>query len=122
MLPQLGVERRLPRGRLSKPCGEHAAHRDPLDRLASDARARDRRAHRRRAEIGGRGAGKASLKAAHRGAGVRQDDDRIGGHRWRSEEHTSELLSLMRISYAVFCLTKKTFPDHQYDLKYYCTV
>src|SRR3546814_6812542 len=36
----------------------------------------------------------------------------------RSEEHTSELQSLMRISYAVFCLTKKTedwhntSPDH----------
>src|SRR3546814_6330005 len=27
--------------------------------------------------------------------------------RLRSEEHTSELQSLMRISYAVFCLTKK---------------
>src|SRR3546814_3089309 len=27
--------------------------------------------------------------------------------RQRSEEHTSELQSLMRISYAVFCLTKK---------------
>src|SRR3546814_10468132 len=27
----------------------------------------------------------------------------------RSEEHTSELQSLMRISYAVFCLTKKTY-------------
>src|SRR3546814_5662442 len=26
---------------------------------------------------------------------------------YRSEEHTSELQSLMRISYAVFCLTKK---------------
>src|SRR3546814_1037717 len=26
---------------------------------------------------------------------------------WRSEEHTSELQSLMRISYAVFCLRKK---------------
>src|SRR3546814_6846353 len=25
---------------------------------------------------------------------------------WRSEEHTSELQSLMRISYAVFCLKK----------------
>src|SRR3546814_6458680 len=35
----------------------------------------------------------------------------------RSEEHTSELQSLMRISYAVFCLKKKTnkhqiIPDH----------
>src|SRR3546814_2887451 len=26
---------------------------------------------------------------------------------WRSEEHTSELQSLMRTSYAVFCLKKK---------------
>src|SRR3546814_10425895 len=26
---------------------------------------------------------------------------------WRSEEHTSELQSLMRIAYAVFCLKKK---------------
>src|SRR3546814_8162697 len=30
-----------------------------------------------------------------------------GGHTIRSEEHTSELQSLMRISYAVFCLKKK---------------
>src|SRR3546814_3523161 len=32
----------------------------------------------------------------------------------RSEEHTSELQSLMRISYAVFCLkkTKKTMPNY----------
>src|SRR3546814_9301156 len=32
----------------------------------------------------------------------------VGGLVWlRSEEHTSELQSLMRISYAVFCLKKK---------------
>src|SRR3546814_6212865 len=31
----------------------------------------------------------------------------------RSEEHTSELQSLMRISYAVFCLKKKTLPTVQ---------
>src|SRR3546814_7973831 len=30
----------------------------------------------------------------------------------RSEEHTSELQSLMRISYAVFCLKKKTKKQH----------
>src|SRR3546814_2019500 len=30
----------------------------------------------------------------------------------RSEEHTSELQSLMRISYAVFCLTKKKTKHH----------
>src|SRR3546814_4634776 len=34
--------------------------------------------------------------------GPRSDTD-------RSEEHTSELQSLMRISYAVFCLNKKTY-------------
>src|SRR3546814_6613525 len=31
----------------------------------------------------------------------------------RSEEHTSELQSLMRISYAVFCLKKKTIQKHK---------
>src|SRR3546814_1477592 len=30
----------------------------------------------------------------------------------RSEEHTSELPSLMRTSYAVFCLKKKNIPNH----------
>src|SRR3546814_10121184 len=34
--------------------------------------------------------------------------DRFQSGRPRSEEHTSELQSLMRISYAVFCLKKKT--------------
>src|SRR3546814_2442235 len=34
-------------------------------------------------------------------------DDRRRGAAFRSEEHTSELQSLMRISYAVFCLKKK---------------
>src|SRR3546814_10679116 len=33
---------------------------------------------------------------------------RTPGDALRSEEHTSELQSLMRISYAVFCLKKKT--------------
>src|SRR3546814_1522544 len=33
----------------------------------------------------------------------------------RSEEHTSELQSLMRISYAVFCLKKKNIPQLNTD-------
>src|SRR3546814_5539508 len=33
----------------------------------------------------------------------------------RSEEHTSELQSLMRISYAVFCLKKKKQTPNQYN-------
>src|SRR3546814_9114956 len=39
----------------------------------------------------------------------------------RSEEHTSELQSLMRISYAVFCLKKKTTQlttHHEQQLKH----
>src|SRR3546814_7877763 len=37
-----------------------------------------------------------------------------GTGRRRSEEHTSELQSLMRISYAVFCLKKKKIFKHKY--------
>src|SRR3546814_1536694 len=40
-----------------------------------------------------------------------QPVDQRGGR--RSEEHTSELQSLMRISYAVFCLKKTTYPIHR---------
>src|SRR3546814_5008259 len=44
--------------------------------------------------------------------GIQPDDagniGRTGFETLRSEEHTSELQSLMRISYAVFCLKKKT--------------
>src|SRR3546814_7419340 len=44
-------------------------------------------------------------------ARCRDTIQRVGGQRrrcpGRSEEHTSELQSLMRISYAVFCLKKK---------------
>src|SRR3546814_3160437 len=43
------------------------------------------------------------------GAALARDfGKRAAGQRLRSEEHTSELQSLMRISYAVFCLKKKT--------------
>src|SRR3546814_5828250 len=34
------------------------------------------------------------------------------GHELRSEEHTSELQSLMRTSYAVFCLKKKKIQEY----------
>src|SRR3546814_3148840 len=37
----------------------------------------------------------------------------LGATERRSEEHTSELQSLMRISYAVFCLKKKTKQQHK---------
>src|SRR3546814_5522746 len=42
--------------------------------------------------------------------------------KWRSEEHTSELQSLMRISYAVFCLKKKNkSKTHQIRYRTYDT-
>src|SRR3546814_5527924 len=52
-----------------------------------------------------RGADAARLQTdgCRQAAKTAADDRRV-----RSEEHTSELQSLMRISYAVFCLTKKT--------------
>src|SRR3546814_10845821 len=43
-------------------------------------------------------------------AGITADRITIDG---RSEEHTSELQSLMRISYAVFCLKKKKHSLHR---------
>src|SRR3546814_8403314 len=43
---------------------------------------------------------------------VDRGGDRLAERR-RSEEHTSELQSLMRISYAVFCLKKKNNTNHK---------
>src|SRR3546814_4710590 len=42
---------------------------------------------------------------------------RAGPREQRSEEHTSELQSLMRISYAVFCLKKKQNTKQEYKTK-----
>src|SRR3546814_10869428 len=47
---------------------------------------------------------RAAGRHRHRPADGVRDADALG---FRSEEHTSELQSLMRISYAVFCLKKK---------------
>src|SRR3546814_7961473 len=73
-----------------------ARHRHPLQ---------GRRAHRRRGIFDLRG-----LDPRRRGqveGPVRPADDDQAVGPGRSEEHTSELQSLMRISYAVFCLDKK---------------
>src|SRR3546814_5640642 len=52
------------------------------------------------------------------GLALQPSGEAAGGHLAplalaRSEEHTSELQSLMRISYAVFCLKKKKSKTHQ---------
>src|SRR3546814_8593949 len=56
----------------------------------------------------------AAYVAGQRAAGPRAaySDLRGGGYDNRSEEHTSELQSLMRNSHAVFCLKKKTHTYH----------
>src|SRR3546814_10818927 len=45
--------------------------------------------------------------------GFRTVAEMVGRVDRRSEEHTSELQSLMRISYAVFCLKKKKHEQNQ---------
>src|SRR3546814_3911432 len=52
--------------------------------------------------------------AARARARCQCDKARAGGRSDRSEEHTSELQSLMRISYAVFCLKKTKYKQHTY--------
>src|SRR3546814_4600173 len=61
-----------------------------------------------RGEIGRGGLVLAGLHVVEQAGGGRHGVGvAFGGHRRRSEEPTSELQSLMRISYAVFCLKKK---------------
>src|SRR3546814_2929060 len=83
---------------------------------AGPVAARDRRAHadqrEHRRKTRWQGAAAADALAGPRCG--RRGDGRGGSERKRmegpcprSEEHTSELQSLMRISYAVFCLKKK---------------
>src|SRR3546814_6035202 len=75
---------------------------DAGDRLAADSRSADQSRAAWRRALPGR---------QYRGAELPENVSRL----WRdpaasddrSEEHTSELQSLMRISYAVFCLKKK---------------
>src|SRR3546814_7038520 len=59
----------------------------------------------------GQGRTSRALRMGWRAAGNRHADppcgEAVGRGTVRSEEHTSELQSLMRISYAVFCLQKK---------------
>src|SRR3546814_4791741 len=54
------------------------------------------------------------VSAAQQIAELAFAEDMIGQTR-RSEEHTSELQSLMRISYAVFCLKKKQHNKHTHQ-------
>src|SRR3546814_2191825 len=66
---------------------------------------------RRRAGAAAAGGTAPRLRPASRMCRTRRAAGRGCGST-RSEEHTSELQSLMRISYAVFCLKKKTNITH----------
>src|SRR3546814_1780166 len=77
---------------------------------------RQRRRHHRVAT--GDGVDRADLiraNAAHPGRApvTRRMPAKVRIAKLRSEEHTSELQSLMRISYAVFCLKKKNKHQHK---------
>src|SRR3546814_6964541 len=78
----------------------HLPHRDaaPLRRPGEGRGRGARRPDRARDR-------KTAVGSAHRGRIGREQGRYFG--QGRSEEHTSELQSLMRISYAVFCLKKK---------------
>src|SRR3546814_6485857 len=68
-----------------------------------------------RSDVGAVHGGRSRLRESSEGTewsglvdGRQRTAGRQGSHDRRSEEHTSALQSLMRISYAVFCLKKKT--------------
>src|SRR3546814_4700511 len=97
-----GGEQRLPRPDPAGPAGlRHGLQRAALLRERERAGPRP---IRRRSRDGGRGA---RLQGDPREEPQRIQGSLRQGARARSEEHTSELKSLMRISYAVFCLKKK---------------
>src|SRR3546814_1922560 len=77
--------------------------------------ARDAAARRRALSQAYRACGRDAGRGASAKARCAAVLDRTRQARRRSEEHTSELQSLMRISYAVFCLKKKTHntTEHQ---------
>src|SRR3546814_2402870 len=113
--PQGLAERPLAEG---EPRGAAAALRRRLRAEARFPGARDHPQRRRAVARGGGGASAAGgrrddrprrLPVALRSGRGRPADLRGG----RSEEHTSELQSLMRISYAVFCLKKKKYEKHE---------
>src|SRR3546814_7079771 len=84
-----------------RPAGRKAgpAHHDAARRLLRKGEYGSR-AHLHAHQAWRRPGGEAARRQWHRG-------ERDPWQQERSEEHTSELQSLMRISYAVFCLKKK---------------
>src|SRR3546814_8601284 len=84
----------------------HVERQQPGEFLGVDGRNRGQAAQRRRVQH----QYVQRLPAVRNGMG--QPPDAFAVDQVRSEEHTSELQSLMRISYAVFCMKKKTLITH----------
>src|SRR3546814_10297207 len=85
--------------------------RGPLEKRRRQGHRRDDQMWREDVRADRRTADQGARRRAARRAQPRQDEARPHGRGaadlLRSEEHTSELQSLMRISYAVFCLKQK---------------
>src|SRR3546814_3241325 len=95
-------------------CSSDLVHRRERDDDSADAARRLCRNARRRPSVAGRRRrpGRRLRLEEIRRAPVSESTGAqctwpVAAAGWRSEEHTSELQSLMRISYAVFCLKKK---------------
>src|SRR3546814_9013986 len=67
--------------------------------------------HRKNIETGNVGSDPEGRPVTVYSTGIRIPGGKNEGKFVRSEEHTSELQSLMRISYAVFCLKKKNIKN-----------
>src|SRR3546814_4464240 len=81
-------------------------HVEEAFRIQHRTRALDRHRHHVHAGVD-RGLERATLESGHRARAAARALGEDAQATARSEEHTSELQSLMRISYAVFCLKKK---------------
>src|SRR3546814_1003757 len=99
-----------PRQRLPPGGAKHVARHFPPRCLFGEVAQRDSPADVERAEQQ-HGCGKNREQAPHQPEGPAQGQHGVPGEK-RSEEHTSELQSPMRIPYAVFCLNKTKYRQH----------
>src|SRR3546814_8063535 len=87
----------------------------PYSTLVRSGRQSDVRAGRGVLHPAGQGADRGDLPGVRAKVREKKTGVRVDFPDWRSEEHTSELQSLMRISYAVFCLKKTYKPASQHN-------
>src|SRR3546814_4437812 len=109
LFPYTTLFRSPPRGRGRLPAGRHGRGDGTLRGQADlGAVARPDRGDDRGGRRSGQGPDGILVLQARDPRQWRARDGAAAHYGGRSEEHTSELQSLMRISYAVFCLKKKT--------------